>query len=53
MWSRREEQRFKLFNAISDDGIFLRLTEELAEKYALIVIFVCICVGVGAILASL
>ena len=52
MRSRREEQRLKLFNAISDNGIFLRLTAELAEKYALIVIFVCICVGVGGILAG-
>ena len=52
MRSRREEQRLKLFNAISDNGIFLCLTAELAEKYALIVIFVCICVGVGGILAG-
>ena len=52
MRSWREEQCFNLFNAISDNGIFLRLTAELAEKYALIVIFVCICVGVGGILAG-
>ena len=33
-------------------GIFLRLTAELAGKYALIVIFVCMCVGMWDILAG-
>ena len=34
------------------NGIFLRLTAELAGKYALIVIFVCMCVGMWGILAG-
>ena len=33
-------------------SIFLRLTAELAGKYALIVIFVCLCVGMWGILAG-
>ena len=35
-----------------DISIFLRLTAELAGKYALIVIFVCLCVGMWGILAG-
>ena len=34
------------------NSIFLRLTAELAGKYALIVIFVCLCVGMWGILAG-
>ena len=38
--------------SINRNSIFLRLTAELAGKYALIVIFVCLCVGVWGILAG-
>ena len=37
---------------ISGNSIFLRLTAELAGKYALIVIFVCLGVGMWGILAG-
>ena len=33
------------FYDLEESSIFLRLTAELAGKYALIVIFVCLCVG--------
>ena len=36
----------------TSNSIFLRLTAELAGKYALIVIFVCLCVGMWGILAG-
>ena len=35
-----------------ENSIFLRLTEELAGKYALIGIYVCMCFGMGSILAG-
>ena len=40
------------FYDLEESSIFLRLTAELAGKYALIVIFVCLCVGMWGILAG-
>ena len=38
-----------MYYDLEESGIFLRLTAELAGKYALIVIFVCMCVGMWGI----
>ena len=40
------------FYDLEESSIFLRLTAKLAGKYALIVIFVCLCVGMWGILAG-
>ena len=40
------------FYDLEESSIFLRLIAELAGKYALIVIFVCLCVGMWGILAG-
>ena len=40
------------FYDLEESSIFLRLTAELAGKYALIVIIVCLCIGMWGILAG-
>ena len=41
-----------MYYDLEESSVFMRLTAKLAGKYALIVIFVCMCVGMWGILAG-
>jgi len=49
---KREQKQQKCLEYYDWNSIFLRLTAELARKYPLIVIFVCLHVGMWGILAG-